>query len=91
MPVQSGAYSNAAVAQGLEQGPGTGPASEPNPHEPDEHAGGWHEWARVGFVALLLLVVWTGVVPRFHRLDLVALTGILVGGFPIFSEASRTS
>lgn len=56
-------------------------------HDEHEHAGGWHEWARVGFVAVLLLITWSGIVPRFHGLDLVALTGVLIGGYPIFSEA----
>ena len=42
---------------------------------------------RVGFVAVLIVVVWWGVVPRFHGVDLLALAGILIGGFPIFKEA----
>ena len=43
--------------------------------------------ARVGFVALVIVLVWSRVVPRFHGVDFLALTGILIGGFPIFKEA----
>ncbi len=60
---------------------------EHHDHDDHEHESSWHEWARVAFVAVLLLIAWTGVVPRFHHLDLVALTGIVVGGYPIFREA----
>ena len=58
-------------------------------HQEDEHshAGSWAEWARVGFVALVLLVVWTGMVPRWAGIDWLALAGIAIGGFPIFKEA----
>jgi len=62
-------------------------------HEHEEHAaehdraGSRTEWARVGFVALVLLIVWSGVVPRIAGIDWLALTGIAVGGYPIFKEA----
>jgi heavy metal translocating P-type ATPase len=46
-----------------------------------------HEWLRVGFVALVIVVVWWGVVPRVRGVDVLALAGILIGGFPIFKEA----
>ena len=55
-------------------------------HEHD-HATSWQEWARVAFVGVLLLLTWLQVAPRFHGLDLVALTGIVFGGYPIFREA----
>jgi Cd2+/Zn2+-exporting ATPase/Cu+-exporting ATPase len=45
------------------------------------------EWARVGFVAVVLLIVWSGVVPRPGGIDWVALVGIAIGGYPIFKEA----
>ena len=45
------------------------------------------EWARVGLVALVLLVVWSGVVPRLGGVDWLALAGIAIGGYPIFKEA----
>jgi Cd2+/Zn2+-exporting ATPase/Cu+-exporting ATPase len=45
------------------------------------------EWARVGLVAVVLLVVWSGVVPRPGGIDWLALAGIAVGGYPIFKEA----
>lgn len=53
----------------------------------DSEEGPRGEWIRVGFVALMTCVVWWGVVPRYHGLDLLALAGILIGGFPIFQEA----
>jgi len=58
-------------------------------HQEEEHshAESWAEWARVGFVALVLLVVWTRVVPRWAGIDWLALAGIAIGGFPIFKEA----
>ncbi len=60
---------------------------EDHPEEEHEHAGSWMEWARVGLVAVVLLVVWWGVVPRLHGIDLLALVGIAIGGYPIFKEA----
>ena len=41
----------------------------------------------MGFVALVLLVVWSGLVPRCAGIDWLALAGIAIGGFPIFKEA----
>jgi Cd2+/Zn2+-exporting ATPase/Cu+-exporting ATPase len=38
-------------------------------------------------VALVLVVVWSGAVPRFAGIDWLALAGIAIGGFPIFKEA----
>lgn len=77
MATHSPGYPQAAVVE----------PHEHHDHDDHEHESSWHEWTRVAFVAVLLLIAWTGVVPRFHHLDLVALTGILVGGFPIFREA----
>ncbi len=58
-------------------------------HQQEEHnqAGSWAEWARVGFVALVLVVVWSRMVPRWAGIDWLALAGIAIGGFPIFKEA----
>lgn len=53
-------------------------------HGPQERI---HEWIRVGFVALVIGLVWARVVPRYHGVDFLALSGILIGGFPIFKEA----
>jgi len=69
-----------------------------HPHEHDEgrdhedehehdHGTGWGEWARVGFVAILLVLVWFQVVPRVRGIDILALIGVLFGGYPIFKEA----
>src|SRR5579871_4343266 len=53
----------------------------------DEHEAPWLSWLRVGFVAALIVVVRLGVAPRFHGIDIVAVVGILIGGFPIYKEA----
>jgi len=55
--------------------------------EEHDHAGSRLEWARVGLVALVLLVVWSGVVPRAGGIDWLALAGLAIGGYPIFKEA----
>ncbi len=52
--------------------------------EPEEHG---REWLRVAFVALVIALVWWGIVPRYRGIDFLALAGILIGGFPIFQEA----
>ncbi len=64
---------------------------EDHSHEHDadhhDHDEGWLEWARVAFVAAVLVVVWARVVPRVHGIDILALAGVLIGGYPIFKEA----
>jgi len=77
MASHSAGYPQAAVVE----------PHEHHDHDGHDHESSWHEWARVAFVAVILLVAWSGIVPRVHHLDLVALTGILVGGYPIFREA----
>lgn len=61
----------------------------PLPHDEDHarHEQWWHDWARVCFVAVVIIVVRWGAVPRFGRVDILAIAGILIGGFPIFREA----
>ena len=57
-------------------------------HEHDhDHAEEWLEWGRVAFVAAILALVWLHIVPPVHRIDVLALVGILIGGYPIFKEA----
>ena len=62
-----------------------------NGHEDNEdhhdHEEGWIEWARVAFVAVILILVWARVVPHVGAIDVLALLGVLVGGYPIFREA----
>jgi heavy metal translocating P-type ATPase len=57
------------------------------PVHQEEHGADWHERGRVGFVAIVLTVVWLRVVPRFRGFDILALAGLLIGGYPIFKEA----
>ena len=58
-------------------------------HKDDQHNHDerWREWARVVFVAVILFLVWLQAVPRIRGIDLLALMGILIGGYPIFKEA----
>jgi Cd2+/Zn2+-exporting ATPase/Cu+-exporting ATPase len=53
-------------------------------HDRDE---GWLEWARVAFVAVILILVWAQVVPPVRGVDILAVLGVLIGGYPIFKEA----
>jgi Cd2+/Zn2+-exporting ATPase/Cu+-exporting ATPase len=52
-----------------------------------DHGEGWQEWARVGFVALMLALDWLQVIHRVNGIDILALIGVLFGGYPIFKEA----
>jgi heavy metal translocating P-type ATPase len=66
------------------------PHDHDHDHEPEDHhdhGEGWLEWARVGFVAVILILVWTQVVPRVWGIDILAVLGVLIGGYPIFKEA----
>ena len=64
--------------------------SHEHDHDPEDHHDhdeGWLEWARVAFVAVILVLVWAQVVPRMKGIDILALIGVLIGGYPIFKEA----
>lgn len=63
------------------------PAEATDDREEHEHQDHGRDWLRAAFVAVIILLVWTGVVPRYHGVDLLAIAGILIGGFPIFQEA----
>ena len=82
---------NAHLAQ--PKTPGTKPAEQNHQHDHDEddhehdHGEGWREWARVAFVAVILILVWSQLVPRLKGVDILALIGVMVGGYPIFKEA----
>ncbi len=45
------------------------------------------ELLRIGLVAILATGAWFGWWPRLGRADLVALAGVLIGGYPIYREA----
>jgi len=80
MPVATPNYPNAAIDDQ--------PPAEHQHDEAEHHsAGSRTEWIRVAFVALVLLVVWSGVLPRIAGIDYLALAGIAIGGYPIFKEA----
>jgi Cd2+/Zn2+-exporting ATPase/Cu+-exporting ATPase len=63
------------------------PKHAPDIAEEAEHHENWVEWARVGFVAIMLALVGIHAIPAVHGLDLVGIAGILIGGYPIFREA----
>ena len=52
-----------------------------------DHDEGWVEWGRVAFVAVILIVVRAQLVPHVRGIDIVAVLGLLIGGYPIFKEA----
>jgi heavy metal translocating P-type ATPase len=56
--------------------------------EHHDHGEGWLEWARVAYVAIILILVWAQVVPRARGVDILAVLGVLIGGYPIFKEAT---
>jgi heavy metal translocating P-type ATPase len=56
-------------------------------HEDHHDHEGWLEWARVAFVAVILVLVWAQLIPRVNGIDILALIGVLIGGYPIFKEA----
>ncbi|MBV8902360.1 MAG: cadmium-translocating P-type ATPase, partial [Acidobacteriia bacterium] len=76
-------FEPAAKVQPEASAAGRRPAEE----EEHDHPNSWRQWAHAGFVAFLVLVVWSGFVPRWHGVDLLALAGILIGAFPILKEA----
>jgi Cd2+/Zn2+-exporting ATPase/Cu+-exporting ATPase len=41
----------------------------------------------VGFVGVILVLDWLRIVPRVNGIDILALAGVLIGGYPIFKEA----
>ncbi len=51
------------------------------------HERAWLEWGRVGFVSLILSLVWLRLVPLVRGIDFLAIAGLLIGGYPIFREA----
>ena len=55
----------------------------------DEHSIGFAEVTRIGLVALCTLVVWLRLWEPFPRISLIGLTGVLIGGWPIFREAAE--
>ncbi len=72
--------------------PATSRPTEAHEHDHGDHEGAheqrWLEWSRVGLVAVVLLLVWLRVIPRVHGIDLLAIAGLLIGGYPIFREAA---
>jgi Cd2+/Zn2+-exporting ATPase/Cu+-exporting ATPase len=61
---------------------------EEDAHEHSDSRGSLSfDWLRVAFLSGVLVLVWSGVAPRFRGVDLLALAGLLIGGYPIFREA----
>ena len=46
---------------------------------------------RIAVTALIATVIWFRVWEPLPRISLLGVAGVLVGGYPIFREASRTS
>lgn len=83
MAGESGQYPQAA-ATAPELSQRVSPVADEEEHE---HGGGWREWVRAGILGVLIPVVWSGFGPHLHGVDLLAMAGIFLGGFPIFKEA----
>ncbi len=84
----AGIVENQSAGEHVSMLPGSDqPGGAAHHEESDEHANQGHEWLRVAFVALVIALVWSRIVPRYHGVDFLALAGILIGGFPIFQEA----
>jgi len=64
-----------------------GQEHDDNHEDHPDHDEGWLEWARVAFVGVILVFVWAQLIPRAKGIDILALIGILIGGYPIFKEA----
>ena len=56
-------------------------------HNPESEHDPWIEWGRVAFVALVLVMVWARVAPPIRGVDILALTALVIGGYPIYREA----
>src|ERR1039458_3452190 len=54
----------------------------------DGHHFEWIEYARVALVAIAAAVAWTRAVPQFHGFDFISLAAALIGGYPVFEEAT---
>jgi Cd2+/Zn2+-exporting ATPase/Cu+-exporting ATPase len=53
----------------------------------ESHHFEWIEVIRIAVVAIAAAITWSGVLPRFHGVDLLALAATLFGGYPVFEEA----
>jgi heavy metal translocating P-type ATPase len=55
--------------------------------EAHEHAVEWTDLARIAFVAGAAAAVWFGVWEPIHQVSMIGVIGLLVGGWPILTEA----
>jgi heavy metal translocating P-type ATPase len=78
-----------ALAEAREAVGGT--VAEPTEHHEDEHGHGltWIDAARIGFVALGAVAAWFAVWEPLPYVSVIGLAGLLIGGWPIFKEATE--
>src|SRR6266404_1369012 len=85
-PVRPGVADHSQVRSAL-------PAAEAHDDHEDEHdhenAFAWPEAARIAFVALAAAAVWFGVWEPLASVSVIAVLGVIVGGWPIFKEAAE--
>lgn len=69
--------------------PERAPETNRGDHDEHDHEHGfeWLEAARVVFVALAAAAVWFHLWEPFHRVSVIGLAAMLIGGYPIFREA----
>ena len=81
-----------------DQGDRPGPDHHGNAHEHDhvhddehehEHTFDWLEAVRIGLVAVAAAAVWFRLWEPFAAVSVLGVVGVLVGGWPIFSEAGE--
>src|SRR5437879_11908907 len=60
----------------------------PLPHDDEDHRG-LDRWdvIRIGLVALVAVLMWFHVWQPVSRFDVLAIAGLLIGGWPIWREA----
>jgi heavy metal translocating P-type ATPase len=66
-----------------------GPPAASEHGEGYDHALEWTQFARIAFVAGAAAAVWLGVWEPIHRLSVIGVIGLLVGGWPILEEAFK--
>jgi cation transport ATPase len=80
---QKSATVDSTIKAGLSRVP---PQKTPDDvEEPDQF--GWFEIGRIALVALSAAITWSGRVPKFQGLDLLAVPVTLTGGYSVFAKA----
>ncbi len=63
------------------------PCADDHPDHEHEHGFEWAEGVRIALVALAAAAVWSGVWEPLRAVSVIGVLGLIVGGWPIFTEA----